>query len=82
MRRRRRLPSPPAEKKRGHSRIPSVVLSPTPTSPLEKLQDIQLVVADGFTLSVDMPAESATPQFTYRAARVSTGVLGEATCFP
>jgi ubiquitin-like protein 4 len=61
-------PSPPAEKKRGHSRIPSVVLSPTPSSPLEKPQDIQLVDAGGFTLSADMPTESASPQSTYRAA--------------
>jgi len=30
------LPSPPAEKKHGHSRIRSVVLSPTPSLPLEK----------------------------------------------
>ena len=61
-------PSSPAEKKRGHSRIPSVVLSPTPSSPLEKPQDIQLVDGDGFTLSADMPTESASPQSTYRAA--------------
>jgi hypothetical protein len=59
-------PSPPAEKKRGHGRIPSVVLSPTPSSPLEKPQDIQLVDGDGFLLSADLP--SGTPQSTYRAA--------------
>ncbi|KAI0251175.1 hypothetical protein BJV78DRAFT_1126828 [Lactifluus subvellereus] len=60
-------PTPPA-KRRGHSRIPSVVLSPSPTpsSPLEKPQDIQLVDADGFTLSAEMPIEPAIPQSTYR----------------
>jgi len=55
------------EKKRGHSRIPSVVLS-TPASPLEKPQDIQLVDGDGFTLSTDMPTEPSIPQSTYRTA--------------
>jgi len=58
-------PTPP-EKRRGHGRIPSVVLSPTPTSPLVKPQDIQLVDADGFTLSADMPAEPSSPQSSYR----------------
>ncbi|KAF8483815.1 hypothetical protein DFH94DRAFT_326174 [Russula ochroleuca] len=63
-------PAPPAEKerKRGHTRIPSVVLS-TPSSPLEKPQDIQLIDGDGFTLSTDMPTESSTPpSTTYRTA--------------
>ena len=61
-------PAPPEmEKKRGHSRIPSVVLS-TPASPLEKPQDIQLVDGDGFTLSTDMPTEPSIPQSTYRTA--------------
>jgi len=61
-------PAPPEkEKKRGHSRIPSVVLS-TPASPLEKPQDIQLVDGDGFTLSTDMPTEPSIPQSTYRSA--------------
>ena len=61
-------PAPPETvKKRGHSRIPSVVLS-TPASPLEKPQDIQLVDGDGFTLSTDMPAEPSIPQSTYRTA--------------
>ena len=58
---------PPTEKKRGHTRIPSVVLS-TPASPLEKPQDIQLVDGDGFTLSADMPTESSIPPSTYRTA--------------
>lgn len=61
-------PPPSPGKKRGHSRIPSVVLSPTPSSPLEKPMDIQLVDGEGFTLSADVPTESATPQTTYRAA--------------
>jgi hypothetical protein len=58
----------PPTKRRGHGRIPSVVLSPTPSSPLEKPQDIQLVDADGFTLSAaEMPpTEPAIPQSTYR----------------
>jgi len=61
-------PAPPeTEKKRGHSRIPSVVLS-TPASPLEKPQDIQLVDGDGFTISTDMPTEPSIPQSTYRTA--------------
>jgi len=62
-------PAPPEkDKKRGHSRIPSVVLS-TPSSPLEKPQDIQLVDGDGYTLSTDiMPTESSTPQSTYSTA--------------
>jgi UV excision repair protein RAD23 len=61
-------PGPPEkDKRRGHSRIPSVVLS-TPSSPLEKPQDIQLVDGDGYTLSADMPTESSTPQTTYRSA--------------
>ncbi|KAI0302389.1 hypothetical protein B0F90DRAFT_1714397 [Multifurca ochricompacta] len=55
------------EKKRGHGRIPSVVLSPTPSSPLEKPQDIQLVDADGFTLSAELPPEPSIPQSTYRS---------------
>lgn len=60
---------PATEKKRGHTRIPSVVLS-TPASPLEKPQDIQLVDGDGFTLSTvtDMPTEPSIPQSTYRTA--------------
>jgi len=62
-------PGPPPEKRRGHGRIPSVVLSPTPSSPLEKPQDIQLVDEDGFTLSTDMAPEPTTPrQSTYRTA--------------
>ena len=52
-------------KKRGHSRIPSVVLS-TPSSPLEKPQDIQLVDADGFTFSAEIGTEPTVPQSTYR----------------
>jgi hypothetical protein len=61
-------PAPPETvKKRGHSRIPSVVLS-TPASPLEKPQDIQLVDGDGFTLSTDMTPEPSIPQSTYRTA--------------
>ncbi|KAN0127362.1 hypothetical protein V8E53_014794 [Lactarius tabidus] len=52
-------------KKRGHSRIPSVVLS-TPSSPLEKPQDIQLVDADGFTFSAEIGTEPTVPQTTYR----------------
>ncbi|KAI9441679.1 hypothetical protein H4582DRAFT_1403093 [Lactarius indigo] len=52
-------------KKRGHSRIPSVVLS-TPSSPLEKPQDIQLIDADGFTLSAEIGTEVVIPQTTYR----------------
>ncbi|KAN0125592.1 hypothetical protein V8E52_000799 [Russula decolorans] len=62
-------PAPPETvKKRGHSRIPSVVLS-TPASPLQKPQDIQLVDGDGFTLSTEMPgAEPSIPQSTYRTA--------------
>lgn len=63
-------PAPPeTEKKRRHSRIPSVVLS-TPASPLEKPQDIQLVDGDGFTLSTDMPTEPgpSITQSTYRTA--------------
>jgi UV excision repair protein RAD23 len=61
-------PGPPEkDRKRGHSRIPSVVLS-TPSSPLEKPQDIQLVDGDGYTLSADMPTESPTPQSTYSSA--------------
>lgn len=60
-------PAAPQGKKRGHSRIPSVVLS-TPSSPLEKPQDIQLVDADGFTLTTDAPPEPSTPQSTYRTA--------------
>jgi UV excision repair protein RAD23 len=62
---------PGKDKRRGHTRIPSVVLSPTPSSPLEKPQDIQLVDGDGFTstLSADLPAESSpTPPSTYRTA--------------
>jgi hypothetical protein len=54
-----------AAKKRGHSRIPSVVLS-TPSSPLEKPQDIQLVDADGFTFSAEIGTEPTIPQSTYR----------------
>jgi len=54
-------------KRRGHSRIPSVVLSPTPSSPLEKPQDIQLIDGDGFTLSAEIGTETAIPQTTYRA---------------
>lgn len=54
-----------AAKKRGHSRIPSVVLS-TPPSPLEKPQDIQLIDADGFTLSAEIGTEPVIPQSTYR----------------
>ena len=61
-------PAPPEkEMKRGHSRIPSVVLS-TPASPLEKPQDIQLVDGDGLTLSTEMPTELSIPQSTYRTA--------------
>jgi len=60
------LTSAAPEKKRGHTRIPSVVLSPTPSSPLEKPQDIQLVDGDGLTLSTDMPTEPTIPQSTYR----------------
>jgi UV excision repair protein RAD23 len=58
----------PPTKRRGHGRIPSVVLSPTPSSPLEKPQDIQLVDEDGFTLSAaEMPpTEPSIPQSTYR----------------
>ena len=52
-------------KKRGHTRIPSVILS-TPPSPLEKPQDIQLVDADGFTLSAEIGTEPTIPQSTYR----------------
>ncbi|KAH9046842.1 hypothetical protein EDB84DRAFT_1264470 [Lactarius hengduanensis] len=52
-------------KKRGHSRIPSVVLS-TPPSPSEKPQDIQLIDADGFTLSAEIGTEVAIPHTTYR----------------
>jgi len=52
-------------KRRGHSRTPSIVLS-TPSSPLEKPQDIQLVDADGFTHSADIKTEHALPQSTYR----------------
>ncbi|KAH9006123.1 hypothetical protein EDB86DRAFT_3061254 [Lactarius hatsudake] len=52
-------------KKRGHSRIPSVVLS-TPPSPSEKPQDIQLIDADGFTLSAEIGTEVTIPQTTYR----------------
>ena len=55
-----------ATKKHGHSRIPSVVLS-TPPSPLEKPQDIQLIDADGFTLSAEIGTEPVIPQSTYRA---------------
>jgi ubiquitin-like protein 4 len=62
------IPAPlEMEKKRGHSRIPSVVLS-TPASPLEKPQEIQLVDGDGFTLSTDMSTEPSIPQSTYRTA--------------
>jgi ubiquitin-like protein 4 len=57
-------PNPP-QKKRTHNRIPSVVLS-TPPSPLQKPQDIQLVDADGFMLSADMPTEPTIPHTTYR----------------
>ena len=57
--------SPPASR-RSHSRIPSVVLSPTPSSPLQKPQDIQLVDADGFMLPAKIPTEPAAPQSTYR----------------
>ena len=57
---------PETERKRGHTRIPSVVLS-TPASPLEKPQDIQLVDGDDFTLSTDMPTEPSIPQSTYRS---------------
>jgi hypothetical protein len=61
-------PAPPQmERKRSHSRIPSVVLS-TPASPLQKPQDIQLVDGDGLTLSSDMPTEPSLPQSTYRTA--------------
>ena len=59
-------PTPP-QRKRSHSRIPSVVLS-TPASPLQEPQDIQLVDGDGFTLSSDMPTEPSIPQSTYRTA--------------
>ncbi|KAI0261243.1 hypothetical protein BC834DRAFT_845685 [Gloeopeniophorella convolvens] len=59
-------PTPSSERRRGHGRIPSVVLSPTPSSPLEKPQDIQLVAEDGFSLSADLPPEPALPQSTYR----------------
>ena len=59
--------APETVKKRGHTRIPSVVLS-TPASPLEKPQDIQLVDGDGLTLSTDMPTEPSIPQSTYRTA--------------
>jgi hypothetical protein len=58
---------PETVKKRGHTRIPSVVLS-TPASPLEKPQEIQLVDGDGLTLSTDMPTEPSIPQSTYRTA--------------
>jgi hypothetical protein len=52
-------------KKRVHSRTPSIVLS-TPSSPLEKPQDIQLVDADGFSISAEIGTEPALPQSTYR----------------
>lgn len=52
-------------KKRVHSRTPSIVLS-TPSSPLEKPQDIQLVGADGFSCSAEIVTEPALPQSTYR----------------
>lgn len=62
-------PAPPdKEKRRGHNRIPSVVLS-TPSSPLEKPRDIQLVDGDSCALSADIPTESSsTPPSTYRTA--------------
>ncbi|KAI0066780.1 hypothetical protein BV25DRAFT_1835190 [Artomyces pyxidatus] len=59
-------PTPPAGKKRGHGRIPSVVLSPTPTSPMQEVQDIPLVDEDGLTVSAEMPADTAIPQSTYQ----------------
>ncbi|KAI9508529.1 hypothetical protein F5148DRAFT_1195205 [Russula earlei] len=62
------LGATPSERRRGHGRIPSVVLSPTPSSPLEKPQDIQLVDPEGFSLSAEMPTEPGTPQSSYRAA--------------
>jgi ubiquitin-like protein 4 len=58
-------PTPP-QKTRRHSRIPSVVLSPTPSSPLQKPQDIQLVDGDGLMVSAEMPTEPASPQSSYR----------------
>ena len=63
-----RLSPNPSGKKRGHGRIPSVVLSPTPSSPSDKPQDIPLVLDTGITLSADMPSESSPlPQSTYRS---------------
>ena len=60
---------PDKERKRGHTRIPSVVLSPTPSSPLEKPQDIQLVDGDGCTISADISNESSSaPPSTYQTA--------------
>ncbi|KAH9050927.1 ubiquitin-domain-containing protein [Lactarius deliciosus] len=58
-------PAASSTKKRGHSRIPSVVLS-TPPSPSEKPQDIQLIDADGFTVSAEIGTEVTIPHTTYR----------------
>jgi len=60
-------PNPPTKRRGGHGRIPSVVLSPTPSSTSEEVHDIPLVLDTGIQISADMPSESPPiPQSTYR----------------
>ncbi|TFY81954.1 hypothetical protein EWM64_g2057 [Hericium alpestre] len=48
----------PAKKRAGHGRIPSVVLSPTPSSPMEAPQEISLVLDTGIARSPS-PSQSS-----------------------
>ncbi|KAA1472481.1 hypothetical protein DENSPDRAFT_838763 [Dentipellis sp. KUC8613] len=60
-------PNASAGKKRGHGRIPSVVLSPTPSSATEEVQDIPLVDESGITVAGEHSRSSSPiPQTTYR----------------
>ncbi|VDB91218.1 unnamed protein product [Peniophora sp. CBMAI 1063] len=57
-----------AGKRRGHGRIPSVVLSPSPSPSMdgEEVKDIALVDENGVTLSAEPAAEPGPPDSTYR----------------
>ncbi|TFY70937.1 hypothetical protein EVG20_g2064 [Dentipellis fragilis] len=60
-------PNASAGKRRGHGRIPSVVLSPTPSSATEEVQDIPLVDESGITVAYEHSRSSSPiPQTTYR----------------
>ncbi|KAI0322926.1 hypothetical protein OF83DRAFT_274137 [Amylostereum chailletii] len=60
------MPDSTPAKRRGHGRIPSVVLSPSPSPSMEEVHDIPLIDDSGLTFSADMPDQPTLPQSTYR----------------